>query len=262
MKEKWKIALAQLNCEEGNKESNLLKMENAIEMAYNEGADILVMPEMFLTGFVSRDKLEHLAESRQGASFKRIQKKLAEFPLHFVYTFPEYAGKDIIYNTTSFINRDTKNIQYYRKIHLFDDERMIVNRSNEWTEVVVEGVKFGLLTCYDIEFPEASRVLALKGVKVILTPSANMTPYEHRHRTFITSRAMENHVFVVYCNRVGENSKYKYKGESVVISPDGRVVMEIPNSVEAIRMAEINIREVEESKSIFNYLEERRPELY
>lgn len=261
-KEKWKIALAQLSCEEGNKEKNLAKIEQSIEEAYLQKIDILILPEMFLTGFVSREQMEKLAESREGESIKRIQRKLKDYPIHLVYTFPEYSSDGLVYNTTCIINKNRTPQGYYRKIHLFDEERYQFDRGNEWAEVSIDGIKIGLLTCYDIEFPEAARTLALKGVKLLIVPSANMTPYEERHRVFITSRALENHVFVAYCNRVGKNKNYRFRGQSAVITPEGKILMELESDQEMIQAVEIPWSEVEKSKKIFNYIEERRPELY
>lgn len=262
MKNNWRIALAQLSCEEGNKEYNLVKIEQAIEEAYSQKADLLVLPEMFLTGFLPKSRLIELSESRQGESMKRIQTKLAKYPMHLVYTFPEFVSEDIVYNTSCLIHLNGTPIEYYRKVHLFDDERYCVNRSNEWIDVKIDNVRIGILTCYDLEFPEAARVLALKGIDLLVAPSANMSPYEHRHRIFITSRALENHIFVAYCNRVGLNSRYEYHGQSAVISPNGDVLLDIGNDQEAVKVVEINISDVEKSKSVFNYIKERRPELY
>lgn len=259
---KLKIVLSQLSCKAGDKESNLKKIEDSIEQAYYLKADILVLPEMFLTGFVPKERMKTLAEPRDGDSLKRVQQVLKKYPMHLVYTFPEYVSDDLIYNTTCFINNQGIPLEFYRKVHLFDSERLIVKRGHEWISVMVDGLKIGLLTCYDIEFPEASRALALRGVNLLLVPSANMMPYEHRHRTFITSRAIENHVFIAYCNIVGKSERYEYLGQSAVVTPLGEVIMDLGDNEEKIEVVEINLDEVVKSKAVFNYIEERIPELY
>lgn len=262
MKQKWNIAIAQLDCAEGNKEQNLQKIEWAIEQAHAQGAELLILPELILTGFVNKTRMLELAEMRKGPSMKRIQEKLVQYPLHVLYSFPELAGEQIVYNTSCLLNPRGEALEYYRKIHAFNDERQVFNSGNEWAVANVEGVKMGMLTCFDIEFPEASRTLALKGAKLLLVNSANMEPYEYHHRTFSLARAMENHCFVAYCNRVGANRRHTYHGQSAVISPTGKVLLDLGDDVEAVRTVEIDLEEVNRSKEVFNYLEERRSELY
>ncbi|MEB3101531.1 nitrilase-related carbon-nitrogen hydrolase [Ferviditalea candida] len=87
MKNKLKIALAQLDCREGNKEANLQKIEWSIEQAHVQQADILVIPEMMLTGFLPREEMLKLAETREGSSMRRIQEQIRRFPVSMIYTF-------------------------------------------------------------------------------------------------------------------------------------------------------------------------------
>jgi predicted amidohydrolase len=262
MKKTWKIALAQLSVVDGDKETNLEKIENAIEQAYQLSADLLVLPELVLTGLVPGEQMKTLAETRDGESLKRIQKKLGTCPVHLVYSFPEFVSDNEIYITTCLIHKDGEPMAYYRKTHLFAEERLVFTKGNDWTEVVLEGVKLGLLTCYDIEFPEPARTLAVKGVKLLVVNSANMAPYEQIHRLCICARALENQCFVVYCNRIGSNSAYEYHGQSAVVGPDGNVIAEIEEDAETVKVVEISLEQIENAKSVFDYLKDRRPELY
>ncbi|GEN34395.1 carbon-nitrogen hydrolase family protein [Aneurinibacillus danicus] len=262
MKQTWNIALAQLPCREGDKEANLREIEQAIEEAYTQGADILVLPEIILTGFVHRETLRKLAESRNGESLSRIQRKLSAFPLYLVYSFPELGEGDAVYNTTCFLRKDGTPLAYYRKTHLFAGEKKVTKPGDELVHVEVDGAKIGLLVCFDIEFPEAARALAARGIHMLLVPSANMSPYEVPHRTFTMARAMENHMFVAYCNRIGAHKSFVYRGQSVVVDPEGKIVLECADSEREVRTVQIDLADIEKSKTAYNYLEERRPELY
>lgn len=257
-----RVALAQLPVVDGDKKKNLERIEKSIEQAYGQSADLLVFPELILTGFVQAEQLVKLAESREGESLTRIKEKISKYPIHLVYSFLEFVAEDEIYITTCFLHKNGTPLQYYRKTHLFADESLILHKGNKWTELNLGGFKIGLLTCYDIEFPETARTLALKGVNLLIVNSANMSPYEHRHRIFIIARALENHCFVAYCNRIGSSSLYEYHGQSAVIGPDGKVLMEIEDDMEMVKVTDISLEQVEQSKSIFNYIVERRSELY
>lgn len=261
MEKTWRIALAQLSVIDGNKEKNLTKMEEALKKASEESADILVLPELNLTGLVSNEQMRTLAEPRDGESFRRIQPMLKTYPVSLVYSFPEYVSEEEMYITTCFMNKNGQALAYYRKTHLFTEEKQLFSPGEEWTKIELESLSIGLLTCYDIEFPEPARELAMKGVNLLIVNSANMAPYEYIHRLFIHARALENQFFVVYCNRIGSNEKYQYRGQSAMIGPDGKLIAEIEEDVESVKIIEISLAEIEKSTSVFSYLADRRPEL-
>lgn len=257
-----RIALAQLNCEEGNKERNLQKIEESLQKAYAQQADILVLPEMMLTGFANRQTMFQLAETRDGPSIRRLKQMIERFPVAVVFTFPEYVSDDRIHNTACFLDNKGETLAFYRKTHLFASEKAILDAGDQMTDFTYLGIKMGMLTCFDIEFPEAARTLGMRGVKLLLVDSANMSPYEFFHRNFILSRAIENHCFVAYSNRIGQNINYTYHGESAVVSPDGRLMMEIERDREEVRTVEIAMEEIALTERVFRYFDDRRPELY
>lgn len=259
MEKTYRLALAQLAIADGNKEANLKKMEQALKEASDQLADIVIFPELNLTGLVSKEEMMILAEGREGESFRRIQQMIALYPVSLVYSFPEYVSDEKLYITTCFMNKEGEAVAYYRKTHLFTDENEVFTTGNEWVTVSTEGAPLGFLTCYDIEFPEPARALALKGAALLIVNSANMEPYDYIHRLFICARALENQLFVVYCNRIGSNEKYQYCGESAVIGPDGKIIAEMEKDAERVLVIDLA---VDKSEAVFDYLSDRRPELY
>lgn len=258
----YRIALAQMGVADGNKEENLIKMESAIKRAFEEAADLLVLPELNLTGLVSKEQLKEIAEPREGESFKRIQGMLADSPVSVLYSFPEYVSDKEIYITSCLIGKDGEALTYYRKTHLFAEENEMFSKGVKLTAVSQDGLSIGLLTCYDIEFPEPARALVLQGVNLLIVNSANMAPYEYIHRLSIQARALENQIFVVYCNRLGANEKYEYHGQCAVIGPDGKIIAEIADDLETVQIIDLSIDDLKKSSAVFNYLADRRPELY
>jgi predicted amidohydrolase len=262
MEKTYRLALAQLAIADGDKEANLKKMEQAIKEASDQLADIVIFPELNLTGLVSKEQMKKLAEGREGESFRRIQQMIGIYHVSLVYSFPEYVSEEELYITTCFMSKEGEAVAYYRKTHLFTDEKEIFTAGNEWITVSVESFRAGFLTCYDIEFPEPARALALKGVNLLIVNSANMEPYDYIHRLFICARALENQLFVAYCNRIGSNEKYQYCGESAVIGPDGKIIAEFEKDAERVLMIDISADNCKKSQSEFYYLADCRPELY
>ncbi|OIK15977.1 hypothetical protein BIV60_06730 [Bacillus sp. MUM 116] len=262
MEKNYRIALAQLAVADGNKEENLNKMASAIMKAFEQSADLLVLPELNLTGLVSKEQLIGIAEAREGESFKRIQSMLADSPVSVLYSFPEYVSDGEIYITSCLVGKDGKALAYYRKTHLFAEENELFSKGNELKTVRYDGLTMGMLTCYDIEFPEPARVLALQGANLLIVNSANMAPYEYIHRLFSQARALENQLFVVYCNRIGANGKYEYHGQSAVIGPDGKIIAEISDDVETLQIIDLSFENLKKSNAVFDYLADRRRELY
>jgi predicted amidohydrolase len=262
MEETCRIALAQLTVLDGDKEGNLKNMEAALKKASEESADILILPELNLSGLVSKEQLKTIAEPREGESFSRIQNMLKKYPVSLLYSFPEFVSEEEIYITSCFMDKEGQALAYYRKTHLYTDENQLFSRGEGWTKVSLGSFSIGLLTCYDIEFPECARTLALQGVNLLIVNAANMAPYEYIHRLFIRARALENQCFVVYCNRIGMNEKYEYHGQSAVIGPDGKMIAEIAEGIEAVEIVDLAIEEIRKVTSVFNYREDRRHELY
>ncbi|RXT07264.1 nitrilase-related carbon-nitrogen hydrolase [Ammoniphilus sp. CFH 90114] len=259
MKKTWNIALAQIPVQDGNKEANLKKMEQFIQEAYQQSADLVLFPELIVTGLVSRDQLPLVAEAKDGYTCKAIRSMIHRYPIHVVYSFIEADGRDV-YITSCLMNKEGQLQHYYRKTHLFTDENLLFSKGDQLETFELDGVTFGLLTCYDIEFPEPARALTLQGAQVLLVNSANMSPYENQHRIFCQARAMENHLHVVYCNRLGSNDHYEYHGESLVVHPSGKVLLDGGSDREGLGFTTLVLEE--DSVHSYHYLKERRPELY
>jgi len=217
---------------------------------------------MVLTGFLGRAALEPLAESRDGAGVAAFRDMAVESKVAVVAGFPECEAGGIIYNTTAVFGRSGEPLVFYRKTHLFNLERLAITPGDALDGLLTFcGVRFGVLCCYDLEFPETARTLALRGVQCLLVPTGNMMPWDHHHRVYIQARALENHVFVAYCNRFGNSPTYDFPGESALADPFGRLVCDAGREVKVVS-ADIDLGLIEESRAVFDYLRERRPDLY
>ncbi len=212
----------------GDPRGNLERVESLIGMSR---AEVVVLPELAFTGYLfeTRDELNRLAEPiPEGQAFQHIQSISKRKNIAIIYGFPELEG-DSIFNSAIFV---TPKGEYYiyRKVHLFGREKFLFERGKTFSVFTYRDVKFGIIICYDWAFPESVRVLALKGAQVILHPSNLILPYAQEAMKI---RALENHVFVVTSNRIGEDRKgntlLRFRGESQVVDPKGRVLKRAGN---------------------------------
>ena len=131
----------------------------------------------------------------------------------------------------------------------------------------IAGTKVGVLICYDVEFPEAVRILAQQGVELVAVPTALVVPSPpvptsiEISKTLVPARALENQIFIAYVNRSGSEGDLAYCGLSCVVGPDGKDLVRA-GSESALLFAEIDHSAIAKERSTYSYLDERRPELY
>jgi predicted amidohydrolase len=122
----------------------------------------------------------------------------------------------------------------YRKTHLFGDERGVFVAGDELFVIELGGLKAGLMICFDVEFPEVARSLALAGAELLVTISANMDPFGRDHDVFAIARALENGLPHLYVNQVGAGEAFTFAGGTMAVSADGDRLAEAGASGEAI----------------------------
>lgn len=239
-------------------EGNLVRLRAALGRAAERGADVLVVPEMFTTGYdIPRQDAHRLAEPSDGPTAQRIAELTTQTGVAVAYGYPERVTDGTVYNAAQLI-ADGQVVLRHRKMHLFEDlDRTRFATGNEPPAVAdFRGHRVALLICYDVEFPESVRAAAALGAQVVLVPTANMAGYEIVSRTLVPARAYENGVHVAYANYCGSEGDQDYAGLSVVCGPGGAVDA-LPAAVEDLLVAEV--RDVE---GLPPYLTDRRADLF
>ncbi|SIS68106.1 carbon-nitrogen hydrolase family protein [Alicyclobacillus vulcanalis] len=253
-----RVALAQLAVADGDVERNLTKIATALEQASRQGADVLLTPELSLTGLVSGEVRERLAEPPNGGMQQALSELARCYGVATVFSYPEKGAGGEISIATRLVSGDGACIHVYHKMHLFAEEKHAYAPGDALSAFSWRNWTAGILTCYDLEFPEPARRLAVQGCRLLFVNAANMEPYETIHRTFLLARAMENQMFVVYCNRVGRNARYRYRGMSGVAAPDGTVLLDLGLDEEAVQCVDLDWSLVLRSRSAYDYLADRR----
>ena len=244
--------------------ANLDRLARAAGDAAAQGADLLVCPEMFLTGYnIGGPAVRRLAQARDGDSVLAVGAIARESRVAILYGYPERDAREAIYNAVQLVGSDGGSLANYRKTHLFGElDRSMFSASAEGSPVVeVGGWRLGMLICYDVEFPENTRRLALAGADLIVAPTANMIPYEVVATTIVPARAFENQVYVAYANYCGSEAPIHYCGLSCIAAPDGSDAARAGQE-EAVIVGELDRERMAASRRINTYLADRRPELY
>lgn len=206
-----------------------LKSENYSQiqlLAKGVKANLLVLPELFATGyaFTSREEASDLAETADDGTASFLKQLSATTGAVIVAGFAEKDGNQV-FNSSIMIYGDSV-IGIYRKIHLFNKEKIWFDPGNKPLEVhQINGMKIGMMICFDWLFPEVMRTLTLKGAQIIAHPANLVMPY---CQSAMITRCLENRVFAVTANRIGRDIRgeddFTFTGQSQITAFNGNIL--------------------------------------
>jgi len=234
-----KVALAQIRVEPAAVDANRRRAVTAIERAAVDGADLVVLPELFAVGYFAFDAYDRTAEGLDGETLTELASLAAEHAVAVLagsivedLDRSAAAGHDVpaesgLANTAVFIDRDGTQRAVYRKHHLFgygseETDRLVAGEALPTVEF--EGFTVGVTTCYDLRFPELYGRLLDAGVTLTLVPSAWPYPRVEHWQVLPRARAVENHMYVLAANGVGAFDSSTLLGRSTVYDPWGTPV--------------------------------------
>nr|WP_298094196.1 carbon-nitrogen hydrolase family protein [uncultured Shinella sp.] len=252
-----RIAALQMHAIAGDDDANIERIAAAAADAAAGGARLLIVPELAVTGYgAGQAAFEKLASPATGAVAERLSTIARENRIAVVAGFAEQEGT-LTYNSALFTDGIGTNA-VYRKSHLYGDYERNAFKPGIPNSVMVElgGLRLGMLICYDVEFPENVRRLALAGADLIVVPTA--LP-KGSSGTFIANhmiqvRAFENQVFVAYINHCGADDNFTYAGLSRIAAPDGKLLAEAPAEGETLLFAEVRPEDYAKSRAENTYL--------
>ncbi|SCK44437.1 carbon-nitrogen hydrolase family protein [Streptomyces sp. WMMB 322] len=245
-------------------EDGLAALDHAARTAAAEGARLLVTPELSLTGYALGDGVAARAESADGPSARAVAGIAAAHRIAVVHGYPERdPDSGALYNSAALVGPDGTRLAGYRKTHLYGgyEKRHFTPGDRLVVQADVDGVRVGLLICYDVEFPEAVRAHALAGTELLAVPTALMRPYDMVAETLLPARAWESQLYVAYANRVGREGEFDFAGLSCLAAPDGTVPARAGRE-SGLLTAVADTAVLHTSRERNSYLTDRRPELY
>lgn len=258
-----KLALAQIRCTPGDVTANGRTILRNIRAAAERGCDVVVFPEMSDTGY-HMPTIVRTAGTWDGGVYADIATAAAAAKVTVVVGLSERVGGDI-FNTVAVVGADGELVAKYRKTHLITAEPVCeqnyIRPGDALTLCTVGEFRVGLLTCYDIRFPELARKLALSGAELLIVPAAFPSVRIKHWERLTECRAIENQVYVAAVNRVGEDHGLAFGGTSRLFDPYGTVLV-AAEADEALLVGEVTRERLTEVRSLLKVYQDRRPELY
>ncbi len=257
---KFKAGVVQFDVECGKIEANLTKISGHLETLASETVSLAVLPEMFSCSFDNQNLKEHSGLTQK--IIETLSILALDYKMAIAGTLPELEDGRI-FNTMIFIDADGKIKGKYRKLHLFrlTGEHLFYTAGSDIVMVESTLGRIGLMTCYDLRFPELARALFLKGAQAIVVSAQWPEPRKEHWETLVRARAIENQLFMICSNRTGTEAGLSFPGMSMIVDPMGRIMAHAGCDDTAV-FAEIDPGAVKQMRTLIPCMTDRRPEVY
>jgi len=261
-----RLTLIQMNSRKANREENVARACAFVDEAASHHPEIVVLPEFFNNEYFPqyRDyRYMDYAETDDGYTQTRLKAKAKQHGVHLVSTIFEMARPGLYYDTAMLIGPQGEILGKYHKVHpaaLLSLEKIYFRGGSSFPVFRVGDWTVGFSICYDNLFPESCRCLTLHGAELIIAPYA--TPVADPWENFLTTRALENGVFLAACNHVGKEGEWTMSGKSLIIDPVGKILTQASATDEQIITAEFEREAVIQARQRFPLARDRRPDAY
>ena len=269
--EKIKIAAIQMSTV-ADKMENVRTVKAYLEKIKDENPDFVILPEMFCCPYQT-ENFPIYAEKEGGPVWQQLSGYAKQYGIYLIGgSMPEKDAEGNVYNTSYIFDREGKQIGKHRKVHLFDidvkggqtfKESDMLTAGDSDTVFDTEFGKIGVMLCFDIRFPELSRMMVNDGAKVIFVPAAfNMTTGPAHWELSFRTRALDNQIYMVGCAPARDVSAgYISWGHSIVTDPWGRVI-DMLDEKKGILLAELDMDYEEQVREELPLLKSRRKDIY
>ncbi|WP_142384784.1 carbon-nitrogen family hydrolase [Bacillus sp. M6-12] len=258
----WKIACIQLDIVFGSPVQNYQNAEEKIKQAAAEKPDVIVLPELWTTGY-DLSRLDEIADSHAEVTLELLKKWAKQYNVSFVGGSVANKTDDGVLNTLLVVNSAGEVVKQYSKLHLFklmDEHKFLLPGSSDGN-FTLENIPCAGFICYDIRFPEWIRTHTAKGAEVLFISAEWPLARLAHWRALLITRAIENQCFVVACNRSGSDPNNEFAGHSMIIDPWGEIVAEAGTG-EEILTASVDFSQSVDIRKQIPIFQDRRPEFY
>jgi len=246
----------------GNPFKNYEKAEALINQAGRNKPDILVLPELWTTGYDLR-RLDKIADLNAKTTIEFLESRAKQYQVNIVGGSVANRENKHVKNTLLIVNREGESIHRYSKLHLFKlmDEHLYLEAGSTKGLFQLEGIPCAGVICYDVRFPEWICAHTARGPEILFVVAEWPAQRLSHWRLLLMARAIENQCYVVACNRSGVDPNNRFAGHSMVIDPWGEVIAEAKDE-EEILTAEIEIDLVKEIRQQIPIFDDRKPDAY
>ena len=256
------VALAQMFIHLGRPERNRTTAQTMAAQAVDQGADLLLLPELWATGYDLARVSTHAAPLDEG-HFAWMSSLAQAHHLYVAGTALEANPGGLPFNTAALYGPDGERIGAYHKVHLWAPlgEVEHMTPGNALPAFDLPWGRTALAVCYDLRFPELWRSFADAGAQLVLIPAEWPVRRIEHWRLLLRARAVEDQFFVVGCNRIGVDADGDFGGHSAVVDPWARVVVE-GGSEPGLFVTTLDLDEVANARRLLPFLADRRPDVY
>lgn len=233
---KYKIAMIQLAVKMNDAKANFQKISKMLENAHENGAEIVVLPEMWNVGFFPKENLNNLADKNGEKTLQFLKKYAKKYNMHIVGGSVAIEEKGKFFNRSYIINKDGDQISFYDKIHCFSPskENEVFTKGNKISFFKLGELRCGIVICYDIRFPETVRRTALQNIDILFVVAAWPLERKEHWKILNRARAIENQIFLCAVNQCGLSGETHYAGNSMLIDPLGNLITKNSEKEECI----------------------------
>lgn len=253
LRPRLRVALAQMDIIPGDWEANVMRAFQFLEDAGNLRCELVLLPEMWSTGYPDLETLVDIARSTFHKTLNLIQQWAQRFHIWLLAgSIPEVAGEGL-YNSAYLAGPGGELQGHYRKMHLFPafHEPAVFQPGRENQPLLTPWGKVGVQICFDLRFPLGFQELRTQGVRLVCLPAQFPHPRLQHWLTLIRARAIENQYFVLACNRTGEDFPGRsYFGHSMIVDPGGEILLQ-GYEEEILLATELNLVQVEQVQNDF-----------
>ncbi len=254
----FQVAAIQITPILGDVQANL---KRGLQMMHQvaEEADLVVFPELWTTGYyLSKQVFSELAETIDGETIRQLKEVAKETNSIIVSSFAEKDNEGRLFIAAAIIDKTGELLGVVRKSLLWARESEIFAMGDiRYPLFETDLAKIGVLICYEMEFPEPSRLLALEGAELIICPSVWSVAASRRWDIQLPARALDNSIFIIGVNSVGNNSC----GKSKLVGPMGDILAEASESREEVLLRAVDIKSLYWARDENRYLEDYRTKL-
>ncbi len=267
-----KLALAQQSAGP-DRESNLGRALAAMDSAKEAGADVVAFPELAIDRFFPQHERDAgargIAERIPGPTSDAISRKAAELSLVTVFNMYEADGSGRYFDSSPVFDADGSLLGVTRMVHITDyacfHEQAYYDPGDQGAPVyTTKAGAIGVAICYDRHYPEYMRALGVGGAELVIIPQAGALDEwpEGLYEAEVRTAAFQNGYFTALCNRVGEEQRLTFAGESFVVNPQGQVVARGKRLTDDLVLTDIDLSECASSPARTLFWRDRRPDLY
>jgi len=257
-----RVACAQFTAQPGDKDRNTERMIEYADQAREAGCELILYPELIVTGYLCPDDVAPLAEPIAGPSAQALARAARQIGIALAFGMAELdPARGVRYNSMVVLDNQGQLAGVYRKMHLWDTEKQWAEPGQEVASFAIRDVRCSGWICYDTRFPELARLAALGGAEVCLVPTAWLGPGEEWELA-LRARALDNSMYVAGADIISEDPDLRCRGLSMIVGPKGNVLARAQPGEEGIIHALLRTKELAAQRARVPLLRDRRPALY